>query len=103
MAAILPGDWRLTPFYRLNRSVKPKGARFGQQLGALIVMTFRQSAMASRAGSLYMPRIVAHQRKESPMPFNPEEWEKLSEQQRQAIIKKIEREEKLAKTALVVI
>ena len=37
------------------------------------------------------------------MPFNPEEWEKLSEQQRQAIIKKIEREEKRAKTALVVI
>jgi hypothetical protein len=37
------------------------------------------------------------------MPFNPEEWSKLSEQQRQAIIKKIEREEKRAKVALVVI
>jgi hypothetical protein len=37
------------------------------------------------------------------MKFNPEEWSKLSERQRQAIIRKIEREEKRAKTAIVVI
>ena len=37
------------------------------------------------------------------MTFNPEEWRKLSERQRQAIIRKIEREEKRAKTAIVVV
>jgi len=36
------------------------------------------------------------------MTFNPEEWRKLSERQRQAIIRKIEREEKRAKTTIVV-
>ena len=36
------------------------------------------------------------------MKFNPEEWRKLSERQRQAIIRKIEREEKRAKTVMVV-
>jgi hypothetical protein len=51
---------------------------------------------------LYIPRIVARQREESPMKFNPEEWRKLSERQRRAVIKKIEREEKRAKTVMVV-
>ena len=37
------------------------------------------------------------------MTFNPKEWGKLSERQRQAIIRKIEREEKQAKTAMVVV
>ena len=36
------------------------------------------------------------------MTFNPEEWRKLSERQRQAIIRKIERGEKRAKTTIVV-
>jgi len=36
------------------------------------------------------------------MTFNPKEWRKLSERQRQAIIRKIEREEKRAKTVIVV-
>jgi hypothetical protein len=51
---------------------------------------------------VYSPRIVARQREESPMPFNPEEWRKLSERQRHTIIRKIEREEKRAKTVMVV-
>jgi hypothetical protein len=36
------------------------------------------------------------------MTLNPEKWRKLSERQRNAIIRKIEREEKRAKTVMVV-
>ena len=36
------------------------------------------------------------------MTFNPKEWRKLSERQRHAIIRKIEREEKRAKTVMAV-
>jgi len=37
------------------------------------------------------------------MKFNPENWKKLSESQRLAIIKKVEREERRAKAALWII
>ena len=53
-------------------------------------------------GGFYSPRVVARQREESHMTFKPEEWRKLSERQRQTIIRKIEREEKRAKTVIVV-
>jgi len=46
--------------------------------------------------------LLPRRREDSPMTFNPEEWGKLSERQRQAIIRKIEREEKRAKTVIVV-
>jgi len=36
------------------------------------------------------------------MTYNPEKWRKLSERQRQAVIRKIEREEKRAKTVMAV-
>ncbi len=37
------------------------------------------------------------------MTYNPKEWRKLSERQRHAVIRKIEREEKRAKTVIVVV
>jgi hypothetical protein len=62
----------------------------------------RHENIVIRRSRDYIPRIVARQRGESPMTFNPKEWRKLSERQRRAIIRKIEREEKRAKTVMVV-
>jgi hypothetical protein len=62
----------------------------------------RREIIVIRRHRFYSPRVIARQIEESPMTFNPKEWRKLSERQRQAIIRKIEREEKRAKTVMVV-